>query len=312
MLINQSILGSTTSAKQQMNTNYLDLNESINGNKTAHPLVAWYDFTDMSTMHKDAGSTAVTASGHVIGRIANKAIPESGLTTRLGVYLEQDELLNKPTFISDGTIAGTVGRFDGAAHYLLGKKDSGNANGTNSFSAADISGVAYTTFCVVKHDSGNVSANEFVYSVQDGAASFVGMLIRNVGGASDKWGFLFNDNVARVESLIDSGRSSSTDLTIVMSVSNHVSAGTSKCTLQGMTLGTTVGNGLSYTYDLGGNDADAGMMIGARTKADLDVNPNSYFDGDINEILIYNGKMPDESQALILSYLTSKYGITKV
>ena len=28
MLINQSILGSTTSAKQQMNTNYLDLNET--------------------------------------------------------------------------------------------------------------------------------------------------------------------------------------------------------------------------------------------------------------------------------------------
>tara|TARA_B100000902_G_scaffold278784_1_gene264682 strand:+ start:2379 stop:3629 length:1251 start_codon:yes stop_codon:yes gene_type:complete len=63
-------------------------------------LVAWWDFTDKSSMYTDAGSTNVSSNNDKIYRVDNKAYTlQNNNTSALGKYLEQEVEAKRPTHI---------------------------------------------------------------------------------------------------------------------------------------------------------------------------------------------------------------------
>ena len=105
---------------------------------TGHTCLAWYDFTDATTMYTDAGSTNVSSDGDAIHRITNKSSASGG--DRYTTYLQQPNgSAYKPKYKVGGQGGKSYANFDGNYTYIGGNRNNtgtrvGNAGGSNNFS----------------------------------------------------------------------------------------------------------------------------------------------------------------------------------
>ena len=290
------------------NASQLDLNFRT-FNSSSHPLVAWYDFTDIPTMYKDQSGTRVTASGQSIGRIKNKANPQPGAAYKLGTHLDQTTAGSKPVWTSDGTIAGSYGTFDGTDDFLVADRDTGNVD-TNKLSDTILNGSALTAFWVAKADIALLGASECVFGVMDEEQSF---LIAYVADNDDTWKWNTCDNVARTNTLLESVVDSTTvNQAWMVALKGDIGGGTSVMHKNGVKTGITDGDGDNYDFDLTANDADNCIMIGAVPTANAAAGAGTFWDGNISEVIIFDGLLAAEVYIAIVDYLTRKYGITRL
>jgi hypothetical protein len=286
----------------------LDLNHKTFNNST-HPLVAWYDFTDVTTLDRDQSGTPVSANGHPIGRIRNKANPSNGASYKLGTHLDQTSSGSKPAWTSDNTIAGSYGQFDGADDFLLADQGTG-AVSAGKLSDTILSGDAFTAFFVAAPDNAALAASEGVFGWMDQAQSYAWA---QVNASDDEFRFLVNDNVSRVTATMDSGIDSNTLVQVWMVIANCGTSGsTSIMYKNGIKTGVSNQAGNDYDYDFSANDADVSFIIGGNTKSAAAVFPGSYWDGKIHEVIIFDGILPQRVYTQIANYLTIKYNITRL
>lgn len=105
---------------------------------TGHTCLAWYDFTDATTMYTDAGSTNVSSDDDAIHRITNKSSASGG--DRYTTYLQQPNgSAYKPKYKVGGQGGKSYANFDGNYTYIGGNRDNtgtrvGNAGSSNNFS----------------------------------------------------------------------------------------------------------------------------------------------------------------------------------
>jgi hypothetical protein len=286
----------------------LDLNHKT-FNNSSNPLVVWYDFTDVTTMDRDQSGTAITASGHPIGRIRNKANPQPGATYKIATHLDQVISGSKPTWTSNGTIAGSYGQFDGSDDFLVADKDTGNVD-TNKLSDTTLNGSALTAFWVAKADFATVSVSESVFSIMDAVQSYV---LAGVRSSDDEWIWNTLDNVARTNTVIDSGVDPNTALQAWMvKLKGGIGGNASQMYTNGIKTGLSNGDGDDYDYTLSADDADNCIMIGATAAPNATPTTNTYWDGNISEIIVFDGGLAPNQYVHIMNYLTKKYNITRL
>ena len=115
--------------------------------------------------------------------------------------------------------------------------------------------------------------------------------------------------MGRQDYVLNSGRDNTTQLRQWFALSDTASGGTCRLLGNGFSFGTTVANEGPYTYEVSADDADCGMMIGSRTGAGMVPSVNSFWDGNISEVIVYNGKLSDAQQATVVNYLLNKYNL---
>ena len=105
---------------------------------TDHTCLAWYDFTDETTMYTDAGSTNVSSDSDAIYRITNKSSASGG--DRYTTYLQQPNgSAYRPKYKVNGQGGKSYANFDGNYTYIGGNRNNtetrvGNAGSSNNFS----------------------------------------------------------------------------------------------------------------------------------------------------------------------------------
>ena len=107
---------------------------------TSHTCLAWYDFTDETTMYTDAGSTNVSSDGDAIYRITNKSSASGG--DRYTTYVQQKSSGYRPLYKTGGQGGKSYANFNGDHDYLGGNRNNletkvGNAGSSNNFSDQD-------------------------------------------------------------------------------------------------------------------------------------------------------------------------------
>ena len=288
------------------NSSQLDLNFKT-FNNSSHPLVAWYDFTDVTTLDRDQSGTAVTTSGQAVGRIRNKANPQPGAIYKIGTHLDQTTSGSRPVWTSDGTLAGSYGTFDGSDDFLVADRDTGNVD-TNKLSATILNGAAMTTFWVAKADIALLAAGESIFGIMDANQSYV---VAQVRSSDDTWIWNTCDNNARTNTLLESVVDSTTVNQVwTVILKGDIGAGTSSMFKNGIKTGISDGDGDDYDYNLSAPSVDNCIMIGATPAPSAAATAGSFWDGNISEVIVFDGLLNLATYTQIVNYLTKKYNIT--
>tara|TARA_R110000765_G_scaffold362029_4_gene452242 strand:+ start:395 stop:1324 length:930 start_codon:yes stop_codon:yes gene_type:complete len=284
----------------------LDLNHKTFNNST-HPLVAWYDFTDVATIDRDQVGTAIGASGHPIGRIRNKSNPQPGATYKIGIHLNQTTSGSKPAWTSDGTIAGSYAKFDGTDDHLEANDGVGNVD-TNKLTDTKLNANNMTVFWVCKPDVATLSSNETVFVIVDGGKDIVSAYVENT---DNQWNANASDAAARSNTIIDTGVASTTATqTWLLELNCDVSGGTSDMFKNGLVVGEKDGNGDAMELDLTVNHAAVQFIIGCSVPtSDSGAQKEKFWDGGISEVIIFDGLLSADTRANVVNYLLTKYNI---
>jgi hypothetical protein len=266
-------------------------------------LVGWWDFTDLSNMFTDAGTTNVTANDDKIYRVNNKAY--SLITQRdnaLGQYLQQTTEGSRPKF--DSSISGAT--FDGTDDYLTALRggDPPDAGGisTNRVTDTVLNGQMFTAFYVVKLPGTSVSSDEYLFHVNDDSAQDrMSIYIKNA--TDDRWQFHLQNNTTRTNSIINSGIDLTTNKEIWTVDLDGASSG-SLYRNGDTSAGVTNGDTDNHNINLNDEANAVNVTLGRQGTASL-----AYLDGIICEVIIYDSALADVDLALVESYLKNKHGI---
>ena len=269
-------------------------------------LVGWWDFTDLSNMFTDAGTTNVTANDDKIYRVNNKAYSLIATPNNaIGQYLQQTTEGSRPKF--DSSVSG--GHFDGSDDYLIAVRggDPPDAGGISTARLTDtvLNGQAVTIFYVAQADSASVTGDQYLFHVNDDNNNDrMSIYIKN-DGSDDRWHFHLQNNTARTNTEINSGVDLTTskqfwtvDLDGASSGSFYVNGNEAN----GVTNGPTDNHNISLNDESNVVNITLGRRTGASGGSD-------FLDGSIMEIIVYDAALSDADIVLVESYLKSKHGV---
>ena len=135
-------------------------------------MMAWFDFTDITTVFKDDGSGGFTtpSNNDNISKVTNKAATFAP-TTRINDFVAQATSSKQPVYATSRVNGLNVINFSNGGDYLESNINTGNV-ATNQMSLVDLDADKFTAFVVYKKDGpqiGGSSANddEFVFAFQD-------------------------------------------------------------------------------------------------------------------------------------------------
>tara|TARA_R110002020_G_scaffold71554_2_gene184780 strand:- start:55 stop:996 length:942 start_codon:yes stop_codon:yes gene_type:complete len=291
-------------------TKYVEFNSRTISTATV-PLVAWYDFSDISTLYQDqAGNTPVTAALQPIGKINNKAKAAGVSSKRLGTALHATDNDHRPKFQKGSLPRQQAAKFDGVDDFLICNTTTGNANGSNSLSSTTLNTSALTMYFVVLSDNATITSNETVFSFMNSNESSFKFLIDH---ATDHWAVIAGDAAARTNTVINSGvdvetGTSSPELWCVR-YKGGVGSGTSLLLKNGVKKGIANGSGDDLDFDMSTNDAAVQVSVGCKLSASGGSALENY-DGQVYEILVFDGQVSEKVHLEVIGSLIKKYDIT--
>tara|TARA_R110002020_G_scaffold144715_4_gene317818 strand:+ start:175 stop:1047 length:873 start_codon:yes stop_codon:yes gene_type:complete len=260
-------------------------------------LVGWWDFTDLSTMYTDAGTTNVSLNDDPVYRIDNKAYTLQGNTINaIGTFLENSSSGNRPLY---KTATGGV-NFDGTDDLLRATKAAGNVD-TNKLSDTIFTGAEITVFFVVQHDATSVSADEYLFNMTGADVTDNMSVYVDDNSSTDRWQWHHQDDFDRTHTILNCTKdlTAGKELwTINISASPRFyrngdsSDGGSTVTVNG-SAGVFANDNI---VNLSENDTDIQFNIG-----------NGSLNGTVYEVLIYAGVMAGVNETRINNYLLHKH-----
>ena len=281
-------------------------------------LIGWWDFTDIGVMHQEIdGSFATPATNNgPIGTIKNK----STHTDRLGAYLYAESDDGRPNLKYHPSQGHFTAQFDGGDEYLLAEEDGGTVTGGTTgsvLSTATIDLQNYTAVVVCQPTSATPAADETIFILggdsSDTSGEFVSLEFKHEtsSGADDND---FQHKVAHQSSTTDMSINSTaniaTDVNVFMVRATESGSNQCKLYLNG-TLDVTQttwesSEAITFTED------HSAFCIGTGYRFTHGLVLNTYFAGNVYEVLFYNKTLTDAEVTDLNNYLVSKYhyGIT--
>ena len=285
----------------------LDLNKHRVFNSGSCALIAWYDFTDLTTMYK-SNTEKVDGHGDGLYKIQNKAVPHTGLTKRAGEFLMQTNASKRPLVgIQKESYEGIGASFIGANRYLEGDTVNGPADSPR-FSATQLDIRNHTVACVYKNTAAVGSAGARGRLVWDLHSSNKGRRLHELA-TDDKL-----DDVALIGRKLfhlNGWADTSTNLTISLHTCYQTASNDYiEASINGVKNGAAWdGTAVSMTGAIDWTDnreATNGITLG------IDINRNGTlnFEGRIYEFIILSRALTKEEAAELTGYLTRKHGKT--
>jgi hypothetical protein len=281
-------------------------------------LIGWWDFTDIGVMHQeiDGSFTTPTTNNDPIGTIKNK----STHTDRLGAYLYAESDDGRPNLRYHPSWAHFTAQFDGGDEYLLAEEDGGTVTGGTTgsvLSTATIDLQNYTAVVVCQPNSATPATDETIFTLggdsSDTSGEFVSLTFKHEtsSGADDND---FQHLVSHESSTTNMSITSSANIATAVNVFmvRATESGGNRCRLYlNGTLDVTQGTwesseAITFTED------HSAICIGTGYRFTHGAVLNTYFAGNVFEVLFYNKTLTDAEVTDLNNYLVSKYhyGIT--
>ena len=281
-------------------------------------LIGWWDFTDIGVMHQEINGsfTTPTTNNDPIGTIKNK----STHTDRLGAYLYAESDDGRPNLRYHPSWAHFTAQFDGGDEYLLAEEDGGTVTGGTTgsvLSTATIDLQNYTAVVVCQPTTSTPASDEIIFTLggdsSDTSGEFVSLTFKHEtsSGADDND---FQHLVSHESSTTNMSITSSANIATAVNVFmvRATESGGNRCRLYlNGTLDVTQGTwesseAITFTED------HSAICIGTGYRFTHGAVLNTYFAGNVFEVLFYNKTLTDAEVTDLNNYLVSKYhyGIT--
>ena len=282
----------------------------ITGHEACTKLCAWYDFSDMSTVFRDAGATTPAANGDAIRHVTNKAydgLGASSISLNASIQQINPSAATCPIYTAPATGTGTDGsglnfgicRFTGA-EWLESSRAIGNV-ATNQMGGVNLNHQEQTISFVIRNDSVSETADHFYLSYQNAARRITAIGLDSTANRMYYWpeataGFV--DSATTFTGGIESW-------TIVMGDANSTCADIMKIRIyrNGVLLTTSTTNFTAANRDLTANSPSVQFMMGASPAS---VNR---LVGGILEYVHYTGPLSTEQHDQLNTYYSNRYGI---
>ena len=275
-------------------------------------LVAWWDFTDISTLWTDEGSVKVGAADDNIMRVDNKAFTlQDSNKNAMGTYFQSSttDTTKNPLYGTGGQNGKPYAIFNGSSHYLAASKTIGNTD-TDKLSHSTLNGTALTVFYVVKSDVTSVTGDKHLFQMQGANASdnfqlYINDATEVVDGVTqniDRWEWDTQDDSGRTHTLMNCGQNI-TDVAEYWTVELDSTSSSSFYRNGDTSDGVTNGSGDDFNIDFSANDTDVAIILGGKSSS------SQLFDGNVYEIIMYDAALTDAEITKVEGYLASKYGL---
>ena len=263
-------------------------------------LVAWYDFTDTSTVFVDDGSGGynTVTNGGKISKITNKAYDGLGASsTSLATGLFQTTGANQPSWDEDG-IGGKGAAHFNTTDYVLASTTLGNIT-TDKMSGYTMDADDVSMYWVFGADGTTItsSTDQIVFSMTNASRATAGVFC---DASDDQIYFHFNSS-----NTIDTGTDWPEDN--APQAWTMISNGTNVRIFnnQGSAVVTDTTDYSSLDYDLTADSNKVKFSIGSGS----DYASARSFRGKVAEVLVYDGAHTDANKNLVQAYLHTKYGL---
>tara|TARA_R100000773_G_scaffold15423_1_gene14021 strand:+ start:376 stop:1257 length:882 start_codon:yes stop_codon:yes gene_type:complete len=273
--------------------------EQING------LMAWFDFTDITTVFKDDGSGgfATPSHGENISKVTNKAATFAS-SFRINDFVTQTISSKQPT-ISFSRVNGlNAMNFTAGGDYLESNKSTGNV-ATNQMSLAQLDADKFTAFVVYKKDGPQISGSsanddEFVFGFQDPLRKSAGWVC-DAGDDHIKYHFTYNSSDNTVIDSNTAWPSSNFEYWSLRSDSEP----RQRIYKNGIVKATTTTDFSFQDKILTANSSFIEFTIASG----FGHGTGRQFTGEIAEIIMYTQVLTDEQFNNVNNYLSSKYAL---
>jgi len=264
-------------------------------------LVAWYDFTDISTIFKDDGSGGyeVITDGDNISKITNKAYDGLGASSvSLATGLFQSTGANQPSWDEDAVNSKGAVHFNTTDH-LFASTTVGNIT-TDKMAGYTMDADDVSMYWVFGADGATISSStdQIVFGMTNASRATAAV---TCDASDDQIYFHFN-----ADNTIDTG----TDWPVTSTAFQAwtmISNGTNVRIFnnQGSAVVTDTTDYSSFNYDLTADSNKVKFSIGSGS----DYASARSFRGKVAEVLIYDGAHTDANKNLVQAYLHTKYGL---
>ena len=254
--------------------------------------IVWYDFLDKNFIYSDAGTTKIVENAKIY-RIDNKAyIFQKNDTKAIGKYLENSDSNTQPRWKSPGYC------YNDTTTFLKSTATVGNVS-SNTLSDSTINYRAFTLFVVAEARTANYTSADRIFGIYGpGNADWLQLYAK---GNTGHWRWGNNQSIPKVGNEIDSGIDVD-QLNLSLITINSDSASSNDIYVNGRT-SSGVNNAacVDHSVDLSGNSGEV-VYAGRVTGSDG-------FNGNIQEIIMYNGNINRNERYEVEKYLMLKHGI---
>ena len=273
-------------------------------------LMAWFDFTDITTVFKDDGSGGyeTPSDGENISKVINKAATFSS-TTRINDFVAQATTGSQPP-INFGRVNGLSAINFSDNDYLESNISTGNV-ATNQMSLTDLDMDKYTVFVVYKASSATITGSDhlndqFVFAFQDPFRKSKGWVC-DAGDDHIKFHFNYTNSDSKV---IDSNTAWPTSSFEYWGLRSN-NTPQQRIYKNGSVLATTTVDYSSFDAVLMINNSFIEFTIGSGFGHTSFGGPGTgrQFNGEIAEIIMYKRVLSDDEFDNVNNYLSSKYAI---
>ena len=268
-------------------------------------LMAWFDFTDITTVFKDDGSGgfATPSDGENISKVTNKAAAFAS-NFRINEFVAQTTSSKQPTIAFSRVNGLNTMNFLAGGDYLESNKSVGNV-ATNQMSLANLDVDKFTAFVVYKSGQATIAGSnhtddEFVFAFQDPLRKSAGWAC-DAGDDHIKYHFTYTNTDSTVIDSNTAWPNSNFEYWALRSDSGPQQ----RIYKNGSVLATTTTDFSLQDKILTANSSFIEFTVGSG----FGHGTGRQFNGEIAEIIMYTQVLTDEQFNNVNNYLSSKYAL---
>ena len=265
--------------------------------------MAWFDFTDITTVFKDDGSGGFETpqDNDNISKVTNKAATFAS-SVRINDFVAQTTSSKQPTIAFNRVNGLSVMNFLAGGDYLESDTSTGNV-GSNQMSLTDLDADKFTAFVVYKAGASTITGSdhlddEFVFAFQDPFRKTAGWSCDS-GDDHIKYHFTYSNTDGNVIDSNTAWPSSSFEYWALRSDNGPQQ----RIYKNGSVLATTTTDFSATNKGLTQNSGFIEFTIGSG----FGHGTGRQFNGEIAEIIMYQNILTDEQFDNVNNYLSSKY-----
>tara|TARA_R100001594_G_scaffold150353_2_gene211153 strand:- start:95 stop:991 length:897 start_codon:yes stop_codon:yes gene_type:complete len=276
-------------------------------NRVGAQLLGWWDFSDIQTTFQTVDGDAATADPHKVGQVLNKAYDNKwgrAGNSALGAFATESGN-DRPLIATDTTSRLNYLSFDGIRQelFVVPGTGGGGVDADQLSHSSSITLNAFSLFIVFNPANATVSADQTLFMMISDNSSEISFRIDN--STQDTIMATVANGVSRVSTNVASGVNNQTGKQLWTWESNCDNTGnTSKIYKNNDTaVGATNQAGNAGVISMSVSNGDDRVGIGSTGSSSAE------FEGNIYEVLFYNGLMSARDSRAINRYLLKKHFI---
>ena len=278
-------------------------------------LIAWYDFSDTSTLYQTRASydTAVSADGQSIGRARNKSIVTSPATSDIGYFIFASADTYRPTYKTGGAGGNSYALFEDGDQVLYAQSTSAStgALANNQLSTSEIDMQNLTIIIIAEATTHLISAEESLFGMvghePGDESTFRRIELRKDAGV-ESLNLKFEYEGETTQNIFNGSENDcDTDPHINVFIGGPSDLGDVFFDGDDGNTPNTLDNDALMDFAPTGGGSTSAISVGVEPNTDGSIPTSGGFKGKIYEVLVYKQALSVSDRNAITSYYINKY-----